>query len=355
MSSTYTYKVDRNDKTSDVKVAVTVTAEHYSTAIDKAYANLAPNVKVKGFRPGKAPRAQIVARLGSDLLSEALRIMVPDIAAEIVNKENFNPINQLEYDFSGDSEGEEIKFSFEFINYPTVKVGDLSKIKVTKETSEVTETEIDDVVRRLFGDDQHHHDHDHAEGEEHDHSHEHVHVDISTITDEQVVELKLGEIKTVEGLRAEIRDRLQESKNQSMEGKYQDAVIQAAIDKSEIQVPPKFVEVRLDEEMVDFENRVQEIGLNMDTFLAAQGKSSDQMREEKRDQITKAIQAELVLNQIAKDHSVIPTSEDVDAEIAKMEPESRSRFGNSAGRRRVLSVLIQNRGLQKLMQIAEQK
>lgn len=354
MSTNYTYKVDRNDKTSEVKVAVTVASERYAEAMEEAYTQLAPSVKIKGFRPGKAPRAQVVAKLGSDLLSEALRIMVPEIAAEIVNSESFNPINQLEYDFSGDSDGDQIQFSFEFINYPEVKVGDLSKIKVTKETAEVTETEIDDVIRRLFGDN-HHHDHEHAEGEEHDHEHEHVHIDPSAITDEQVAELKLGELKTIEALRTEIRTRLQESKSQSMDGKYQDAVIQAAIDKSTIQVPPKFIELRLDEEMADFERRIAEFGLDKNTFLEAQGKNEETMREEKREQITNAIKAELILNQIAKDNSIIPTSEDIDAEIAKLDPESRAKFSGSVGRRRVLSVLIQNRGLQKLMQLAEQK
>ena len=50
-----------------VKLHVTVPADEFERAIDAAFRKLAREVRVPGFRPGKAPRRLLEARLGTDM------------------------------------------------------------------------------------------------------------------------------------------------------------------------------------------------------------------------------------------------------------------------------------------------
>src|SRR5512132_2063508 len=57
-----------------VKLHVSIPASEFERAIDAAFRKLAGEVKIPGFRPGKAPRRLLEARLGSDVArDQALR------------------------------------------------------------------------------------------------------------------------------------------------------------------------------------------------------------------------------------------------------------------------------------------
>ena len=62
-----------------VKLRVTVPADEFERAIDDAFKKLAREVRVPGFRPGKAPRQLLEARFGPDVAREqALRDSLPE-------------------------------------------------------------------------------------------------------------------------------------------------------------------------------------------------------------------------------------------------------------------------------------
>lgn len=68
-----------------VRLKVAVPAAEFEKAIDSAFRKLAHEVKIPGFRPGKAPRQLLEARLGADVAREqALRDALPDYYAEAV-------------------------------------------------------------------------------------------------------------------------------------------------------------------------------------------------------------------------------------------------------------------------------
>ena len=61
-----------------VKLSVEVEQSELDKAIDGAFKRIAREVKIPGFRPGKAPRRILEARLGVDMArQEALREALP--------------------------------------------------------------------------------------------------------------------------------------------------------------------------------------------------------------------------------------------------------------------------------------
>ena len=68
-----------------VRLSVEVDESELEPAIDAAFKRIAKEVRLPGFRPGKAPRKLLEARLGPGVArEEALREAVPEYYAEAV-------------------------------------------------------------------------------------------------------------------------------------------------------------------------------------------------------------------------------------------------------------------------------
>src|SRR5262249_16397273 len=76
-----------------VKVHISVPADEFDKAIDAAFRKLAREVRVPGFRPGKAPRRLLEARLGTELAREqALQDALPQYYVDAINEHEVDVI-----------------------------------------------------------------------------------------------------------------------------------------------------------------------------------------------------------------------------------------------------------------------
>lgn len=346
----YSYTVNEDKKSGSVEVTVELEQDLYQKALDQAYTKLAPTVKIAGFRPGAAPKANIVAKLGTKLLGEAINTLFPNVASEILVEEKLNPITTLEYDFTGDDQKDELSFKFTFVKYPEVKLGDLSKIKVKTEDVNVTEEDVNTVLRRLFA---------HQEGHSHNHEHnhedeEHLHleVDLDKITSEQVEKVGIPNIKTMEDLRKDVKVRLEKVKIDESKMKAEDEALKKAIEISDIPVPPSFLAQQVQMEMDEYKAHFEKLGVDMNIFHEAQGKKMEQVEEQKATEVEQRIKSELLLNAIAQKYELYPTDLEINTEIESItDPEVRANFDSAQGRRHITSLLIQQRGARKLLEI----
>ena len=91
-----------------VKIAVEVDEAEVETAVATAVRTLARQVKIPGFRPGKAPRPVVEARIGGPraLRDEALRELLPDLYARAISETEVEPISPPELNVTkGEEEG----------------------------------------------------------------------------------------------------------------------------------------------------------------------------------------------------------------------------------------------------------
>ena len=70
-----------------VKVSVEVDETEFDKAMDAAFRRISREVRIPGFRPGKAPRRILEARIGTSVArEEALREALPEYYAQAVEK-----------------------------------------------------------------------------------------------------------------------------------------------------------------------------------------------------------------------------------------------------------------------------
>jgi trigger factor len=139
-----------------VRLHVAVPATEFEKAIDAAFRKLAREVKIPGFRPGKAPRQLLEARLGTDLArEEALRDALPRYYAEAVESEQLDTIAAPEIDITAGEESGDVEFDAVVEVRPVVELAGYEDLRVELPDVAVSDEIVDgqvDALRERFAD-----------------------------------------------------------------------------------------------------------------------------------------------------------------------------------------------------------
>lgn len=126
-----------------VEVKVTFTTEEWKDAQDKALNKLAKNVKIDGFRQGKAPAKLVKARVGKGaILEEATDIILQKNYAGILLDNDVHPVGQSEVKIDELTE-ETLKVTVNAPVAPEVTLGQYKGLEVKKGQVKVTKKEIE--------------------------------------------------------------------------------------------------------------------------------------------------------------------------------------------------------------------
>jgi len=137
------------DKVENSQAFLTVEMEPEETeeALGRAYRKLVKKANIPGFRKGKAPRAIVEQFLGKEsLLEEAINIMIPEAYDKAVKEQELKPVAMPEIDLV---KAEPVTFKATVPLQPTVKLGDYHQVRVSQESIQLKEEEVDDVVEKL--------------------------------------------------------------------------------------------------------------------------------------------------------------------------------------------------------------
>lgn len=136
---------------SQVALTIEVPAEDLEAAYEKTLRKLGQKVKVQGFRPGKAPRAVLEARLGAEAIrEEVIESFVPEVVNRALTESDLEPIDRPRVDLIEFERGKPARFTATVSVMPEVKLADLDSIRVERTTTEVTDEMVDQRVRELL-------------------------------------------------------------------------------------------------------------------------------------------------------------------------------------------------------------
>jgi trigger factor len=141
---------------SRVKLHVVVPATEFERAIDAAFRKLAREVRIPGFRPGKAPRRLLEARLGSDIAREqALQDALPEYYVEAVNEHDVDVIAPPEIEIIAGKDDGDVEFDAVVEIRPVVKLLGYDELRVELPFQPVSDEDVDrqvDALRDRFAD-----------------------------------------------------------------------------------------------------------------------------------------------------------------------------------------------------------
>jgi trigger factor len=131
-----------------IKITVELEPETLENAKRRVARKLSKRVKIPGFRPGKAPYPMVARHVGEDaILDDAIEELINDIYPKAIEEAEVEPYGpgSLENVLTLDPP------TFEFLVplMPEVELGDYHSLQLPYELEEVTEEEIEEVLRDL--------------------------------------------------------------------------------------------------------------------------------------------------------------------------------------------------------------
>jgi trigger factor len=138
-----------------VRINVEVPFDELKANFDRAYRKIAQQVRVPGFRPGKAPARVIESRIGrAPILDEVVNEAVPIKYLEAINSSAVRAIGRPDIEVTKIEDGDLVAFTAEVDIRPDFTVPDFGDLTVTVDDIELTDEEVDqqlDELRARFG------------------------------------------------------------------------------------------------------------------------------------------------------------------------------------------------------------
>ena len=110
---------------------------------------LARNLKLDGFRPGKAPLSVVARQHGAGVRQEVLSASLQAGFNAAVQEHNLRVAGYPRFEGKEAGEGQELRYSAVFEVYPEVKIGELSSGKIKRPQISLTEEDVDKTLEVL--------------------------------------------------------------------------------------------------------------------------------------------------------------------------------------------------------------
>jgi trigger factor len=137
---------------SRARVEVEVPAQDVEKAASRAARTMAREMRLPGFREGKAPPSLVIQRLGfGPVLQEAIREALPEWYERALLESGISPIGdpRIEMASTPEGEGEPLKFSFEVGVRPPAELGEYRGLEVGRAENEIPDDIVDREIERV--------------------------------------------------------------------------------------------------------------------------------------------------------------------------------------------------------------
>src|SRR5947209_5035741 len=362
-----------------VKVSVELDEGELEKAIDAAFRKIARETRIPGFRPGKAPRRILEARLGTDVArEEALRDSLPDFYVQALEAEEVDAIAAPEIEITSGRESGPVQFEAVVEVRPQVSVAGYQGLRVSVPSPDATDEDVDrqlDRLREQFGELQTvsrpARDGDHVlidlKGYRHSEQIEGLTADdflyelgsgsVVPELDEELRGKKAGDIlkftaavpgqeeevgfqvlvkevkekllpevtdewasdasefDTVDELRNDIRTRLGAVKKMQAQLSLRSQAVDALVELVSEEIPEPLINEEMQRRLHELSHRLSAQGADLAQYLQATGQSAEEFQGGLHDAAVSAVKADLALRAVADDEGLEATEEEDDADI----------------------------------------
>jgi trigger factor len=133
-----------------VRINVEVPFTELEPDFQRAYKELAKQVRLPGFRPGKAPAKLLEARFGrAAMLDQVVNEALPSRYGQAVAESEVHPLGQPDIEVTKKEYGQELAFTAEVDVRPKIALPDLSSLQVSVDPIEVSDDDVDAELQSL--------------------------------------------------------------------------------------------------------------------------------------------------------------------------------------------------------------
>lgn len=133
-----------------VRINVEVPFAELEPDFQRAYKELAKQVRLPGFRPGKAPAKLLEARIGREaMLDQIVNDALPSRYGQAVAESDVQPLGRPSIEVTKKEYGQDLQFTAEVDIRPKISPPDLSALTVSVDPIEIGEDDVDAELQSL--------------------------------------------------------------------------------------------------------------------------------------------------------------------------------------------------------------
>ena len=129
---------------SQVGMTIEVPAETVDATYERVLNRLTSKARIEGFRPGRAPRSLVEARLGPAVVrEEVVELMVPEVMRQVLQEGAIDPIENPNVEVLELERGRPARLKATVSVMPEVRLGEVPKLEAPIQPIEVTDEMVD--------------------------------------------------------------------------------------------------------------------------------------------------------------------------------------------------------------------
>ena len=133
---------------------VRIPAGELTAKLDTKIAEIIPQMRLKGFRPGKVPASHVKKMYGKSIMGDIIQEVVTSSSQEALDERDLRPAQQPEIKPECDMEkvaagSEDLSYSMEVEIMPQFETADVSELELERPTAEVSDEQVSEALDRL--------------------------------------------------------------------------------------------------------------------------------------------------------------------------------------------------------------
>jgi len=249
-----------------------VPKERVTQKMAEVFQEIAKEAKIKGFRPGKAPRHVLETHHGRLAQDETIKQIIPEVYREAIEKEKLDPIDLPEIQDVNFKEGV-ISFTARLEIKPEVKVKDYKGIKVKRKSSQITDEEINKTLEMF------------KQGQKKD----------KEFVMDDAFARELG-FPHLEDFKSSLRRQLEIDKDRQNRIDVENQIVEQILKNAQLTVPPSAVKKQVDHRVEDIRHRMEHQGLKKEDI----DKRIDEMQKELKEVSERDLRVYFIFEKIAE-------------------------------------------------------
>lgn len=287
-------------KKSEIKLEVEISKEEFEIFRLKALREIGKDVKLQGFRPGKAPDSLLEQTLRSGVvLEEGAEMAIRYFYPQLLDHFKLQPVTPPQIKII--KIGLQIPLEFEATLgvYPEIDLPNYKKIGKEvwekREKPSATEEDVNKLISEILSSRKD------ESGKE------------PELNDEFVK--SLGQFESVADLKKKLLENLSDEKSYEAEKKGEEEIVRKIVEKTDISLPDSLLELELHEAQHELKNKLAKINKTFEEYLASVKKTEEDITKEQKGQIEHSLKTRFILGKILETEKITAEAQELGNEI----------------------------------------
>jgi FKBP-type peptidyl-prolyl cis-trans isomerase (trigger factor) len=253
-----------------------VPKDRVTKTMEEVYQAIGKVAKIKGYRPGKAPRNILVSTHGKVAQEETIKKLIPEVYHEGLEKEKIDPIDMPEIQDVNLKDGI-LTFIAKLDIRPEINVKNYKKIKIQRKSSKVTDEDVNKTLEIL------------KQGQGKD----------KEVAVDDAFARGLG-FPNLEEFKQALTRQLEMDKDRQNRMDVENQVVDALLKDTKFMVPQSMTRKQMDYRLYEARQHYKKHGMP-DAEIQ---KKEDELREQLKDAVERDVKVYLIFQEIAKQENL---------------------------------------------------